>query len=160
MSPSDLQDIINLLSTDPQYSHFAKRIKKDYADSEAIFIKDENQQTIGFCLLYPFALKLNFWDQTFKEEGWVNNDFKFDPNSYELMYMYISSQYRGQGKGSELFKRAMELARLKKATTIYAYVSDKNPKVLSFYQKHDAEIIHDFADEDMEISTAYLMWKM
>jgi GNAT superfamily N-acetyltransferase len=100
---------------------------------------------------------MRVWEKVFKEEGWYSGDFDPD-NSYELMYMYIAPEYRGKGIGTRLFKKVTDFTKENKIKQIYAYVSDRNPKALSFYKKMKANILQDLSDE--EITSAFLKWNL
>lgn len=125
----------------------------------AYFVK-EGEEGIGFCILSLSPLKMRQWEKTFKEEGWVREDFQIDISSFELMYLYIKPEFRRKGNATELFDKVIRRSKALGIKSIYAYVSDTNNAALEFYRKSGAEIIHDFSERNEGISTAFMVWRI
>ena len=168
MTQQDLEEVVKIISDDPKYRHFIDRIKKDFNDSKqkgipvamhAYFIK-EDDKSIGFCILSLSPLKMRQWEKTFREEGWVKQDFQIDISSFELMYLYIKPEFRRKGKATELFNKVIRRSKALGIKSIYAYVSDTDNAALEFYRRSGAEIIHDFSDETEGISAAFMVWQL
>jgi len=164
MSRDEIKVIADIVGGDKTYSHFVKRINKEFDDSDEkrnsevyVFFQEEADKQIGFCVVGSSPTKMKVWEKVFKEEGWVNPNFEMT-RAFELMYMYIAPEYRRQGLGSKLFQKAHDFTNEQKVNEIYAYVSDQNPGAVSFYQKMNAKIIQDFSDE--ETTAAFLQWKL
>lgn len=165
MTRDEIMEIARLVEGDDKYSHFVKRINKEFdlADEDRksqvhiIFQKKDNKK-IGFCVIGHSPAKMRTWENVFKEEGWVDKDFEMKTPSYELMYMYIKPDLRKKGFGNKLLKKAFGFAKNKDVDAIYSYVSDKTPNSLEFYKRMDAKIIQDFSDS--ETSAAFLSWNL
>ena len=165
MTRDEIREIADIVGDDRSYSHFVRRINKEFdlADEDRnsnVFVKilTEGDKKIGFCVIGFSPAKMKVWNKTFKEEGWVNKNFKMDGTPFELMYMYVRPEERRRGLGSKLFEMAVELAKSRQIKEIYAYVSDQSKRALEFYRKMKAEIIKDFSDDEM--STAFLRWQL
>lgn len=164
MSRDEIRIIAEIVGGDRTYSHFVHRINKEFEASDEdrnskvfVLFEEEGDKKVGFSVIGSSPAKMRVWEKVFKEEGWYSGAFDPD-NSYELMYMYISPEYRGKGAGTRLFKRVTDFTRENKIKNIYAYVSDRNPKALSFYKKMNASILQDLSDE--EITSAFLKWNL
>jgi len=166
MSRDEIREIAKIVGDDKSYSHFVKRINKEFEASDeernskvyVLFEENEEGKKVGFAVIGHSPAKMKIWGKTFKEEGWVDKDFEMDSDPFELMYMYVQPEHRGEGHSNNLFKKTLEFTRGKGVDSIYAYVSDKSPAALNFYKKKNAKIIQDFSDEDS--STAFLSWKL
>jgi ribosomal protein S18 acetylase RimI-like enzyme len=162
----EIREIAAIVGGDKTYSHFLHRINKEFemADEErnsnvyVLFQEDPKGKRIGFCVIGHSPKKMKVWGRTFKEEGWVGQDFEIKDPAYELMYMYVRPELRSKGLGSDLFTRAMDFAKDRKVKAVYAYVSDRNQNSLSFYKKMKARILQDFSGEGL--SAAFLEWKL
>ncbi len=168
MTQSDFEEVVRIIGDDPKYRHFINRIEKDFSDSKhtgipvamhAYFIK-EGKESIGFCILSLSPLKMRQWEKTFKEEGWVGEDFHIDISSFELMYLYIKPKFRRKGKATELFNKVFKRSKALGIKSIYAYVSDTDNAALEFYRKSGAKIIYDFSEKEEGISTAFMVWQL
>jgi ribosomal protein S18 acetylase RimI-like enzyme len=164
MSRDEIRIIAEIVGGDRTYSHFVHRINKEFELSDEdrnskvfVLFEEEGDKKIGFSVIGASPAKMRVWEKVFKEEGWYSGDFDPD-NSYELMYMYIAPEYRGKGIGTRLFKKVTDFTKENKIKQIYAYVSDRNPKALSFYKKMKANILQDLSDE--EITSAFLKWNL
>lgn len=169
--------IIKILDGDKKYASFASRVTKDFNSSETsgipvamqAFFAENGEEDIGFCVISISPLKMRQWEKTFKEEGWVKQDFKIDVSSFELMYMYVKLFHRRKGWGSKLFTKVLNYAKRTGIRSIYAFVSDTDKKSLSFYEQSSkaspyeskgVEIIYSLSDEGGVNSSAFLMWKL
>lgn len=164
MTQSDFEKVVKIIGGDSKYHHFIDKIKKDLSDSKlkgipvamhAYFIKG-----IGFCILSLSPLKMRQWEKTFKEEGWVKQDFHIDISSFELMYLYIKPEFRRKGKATKVFNQVIKRSRALGIKSIYAYVSDTDNAALEFYRSSGAIIIHNFSDKTEGISTAFMVWQL
>ncbi|MBU1031507.1 GNAT family N-acetyltransferase [Patescibacteria group bacterium] len=168
MTQQNFEEVVKIIGDDPKYRHFIDRIKKDFDNSKLkgipvamhAYFKKEGEENIGFCILSLSPLKMKQWEKTFKEEGWVGEDFKIDISSFELMYMYIKPGFRRKGKATQIFNKVIKRSKTLGIKSIYAYVSDTNNAALEFYRKSGAKIIHDFSDEAENISAAFMVWKL
>ncbi len=166
MSRDEIREIADIVGDDKAYTHFVKRINKEFdlSDEErnskvyVIFQENKKGERIGFVVIGHSPAKMKVWGQTFRDEGWVKNDFQMDADPFELMYMYVKPELRGQGYSNKLFKKVLAFTKDKGIREIYAYVSDRSPAALNFYKKKKAKIIQDFSDEDL--STAFLSWQL
>ncbi len=166
MSRDEIREIADIVGDDKAYTHFVKRINKEFdlSDEErnskvyVIFQENEKGKRIGFVVIGHSPAKMKVWGQTFKEEGWVDDDFQMGADPFELMYMYVQPKQRGKGYSNRLFKKVVDFTKEKDIKEIYAYVSDRSPAALNFYKKKKAKVIQDFSDEGF--STAFLSWKL
>jgi GNAT superfamily N-acetyltransferase len=166
MSRDEIREIADIVGDDKAYTHFVKRINKEFdiSDEErnskvyVIFEEDKNGERVGFVVIGHSPAKMKVWGQTFRDEGWVDDDFQMDADPFELMYMYVKPEQRGKGHSNRLFEKVLAFTKEKDIKEIYAYVSDRSPAALSFYKKKKANIIQDFSDEGF--STAFLSWKL
>lgn len=101
---------------------------------------------------------MKVWEEVFKEEGWVGKEYKMPTPCYELMYMYIKPEEREKGMGSKLFDQVVSFTNDEGVRAIYAYVGDKLPAALNFYQKKGAVVIKDLSDGDN--SNAFLEYRV
>lgn len=164
MTQDDLRIISTMMKSDRTYGHFYKRIHKEFDRNsieenqqvDTLYVYDE-EDPIGFLILSPSETKLKIWAQTFKDEGWVNDDFSIEPKtSRELMYMYVKPAYRGLGNGMRLMKNMNNISQARGVTHIYAYVGDKTDRALHFYTKRGAKVIEDFSDDEIYSAFIYL----
>ena len=166
MSRDEIREIADIVGDDKAYTHFVKRINKEFdlSDKErnskvyVLFEEDDKGERVGFVVIGHSPAKMRVWSQTFKEEGWVTDDFKMDSDPFELMYMYVQPEQRGKGYSNQLFDKVLDFTKEKKIKEIYAYVSDRSPAALNFYKKKKANIIQDFSDQDL--STAFVSWQL
>lgn len=168
MTQQDFEEVVKIIGDDNKYRHFIKRIKKDFDDSKhkgipvamhAYFVK-EGEESIGFCILSLSPLKMRQWEKTFIEEGWEREDFHIDISSFELMYLYIKPEFRRKRKATQLFDKVIKRSKALGIKSIYAYVSDTDNAALEFYRKSGVKIIHDFSDEEENISAAFMVWRL
>lgn len=166
MSRDEIREIADIVGDDKAYTHFVKRINKEFdlSDEErnskvyVIFQENKKGKRIGFVVIGHSPAKMKVWGQTFKEEGWVDDNFQMGIDPFELMYMYVQPKQRGKGHSNRLFKKVFDFTKEKGIKEIYAYVSDRSPAALNFYKKKKANVIQDFSDEGF--STAFLSWKL
>lgn len=165
MTRDEIKEVADIVGGDRTYAHFIRRINKEFdmADLDRnsnVFVRtiESDGKKVGFCILGFSPSKMKVWNSTFQEEGWVSDGFAMAKTPYELMYMYVSPEYRRRGLGTKLFKGAADFASGKNVKEIYAYVSDQTKRALHFYKKMNAEIIKDFSDG--EVSTAFVRWKL
>lgn len=165
MSGDDIRNIAGIVGGDSTYRHFVKRINKEFeiADEErnthvyVIYQKNKAGKEIGFAVVGHSAAKMRTWEETFKEEGWVDQGYKMPTPCFELMYMYIKPEERHKGTGGRLFDKVVSFTNKEKVKAIYAYVGDKLPAALNFYQKKGAKVIKNLSSDG--ISNAFLEWK-
>ncbi len=160
MDNQNIPTIKEIIGDDPEYRHFIRRIKKELKrgqeEASVLFVEDGDKK-VGFGILGDSPAKMKFWEKTFKEEGWVKEDFKINPDqALELMYVYLKPEYRNKGYGDRLFAQIVAFSRKRGVKELYAYVSDKHDWALKFYQKKKAIVIQDFSDE--ESFAAFLRW--
>lgn len=170
MTAKELNWVTEILEEDKKYSHFAKRLAKDFKENQtkgipaamSVFFIDHKGKRVGFAVISISPIKMREWEKTFKEEGWVEKSFVIDISSFELMYLYVQPEYRRKGKGTALFKNIIVYAKRNNIKKIYAYVNDTTNEGLQFYKKNNAEVIYDFStdDEDGKTAAAFLMWKI
>jgi GNAT superfamily N-acetyltransferase len=165
MTRDEIREIADIVGGDRTYSHFVRRINKEFDLADAnrnsnVFVRtiEEDGKKIGFCVLGYSPAKMQVWRKTFNEEGWVNDSFEMDESPFELMYMYVRPEYRNKGFGTRLLKGAKDFAKEKGIKEIYSYVSDQKGQALDFYKKMSAEIIKDFSDG--ESVTAFIRWRL
>lgn len=166
MTKQDLEEIARIIGDDKRYRHFIDSVTKDFQNSQlkgipvamhSYYIK-EGRKNVGFCVLSLSPLKMRQWEEVFKEEGWVDEDFKINISSFELMYLYIKPQFRRQGKATELLDKVIKKTRSLGIESIYTYVSEIGEAALKFYLKNGAQVIYNFSDNDTH--SAYLMWRL
>lgn len=165
MGNDDIRNIANIVGGDETYSHFARRIHKEFkaADEErnthvyVLYQKNKVGRDIGFAVIGHSAAKMRAWEEAFKEEGWVSDDYSMAWPCFELMYMYIRPEERHKGFGSQLFDRVVGFTNEDKIKAIYAYVGDKLPVALNFYKKKGASVITNLSDDG--VSNAFLEWR-
>src|SRR3990167_3840383 len=148
MSGDDIRNIAEIVGGDNVYRHFVKRINKEFqiADEErnthvyVFYQKNKAGKEVGFAVVGHSAAKMKVWEETFREEGWVDKRFKMATPCYELMYMYVRLEERQKGLGSRLFGQVVDFTRGEKIKAIYAYVGEKLPLALNFYREKGARI--------------------
>lgn len=165
MTSDEIKIIAEVVGGDKTYSHFVKRINKEFETAEVehtsqvkTIFENLNDQIIGFCLLGASPSKMSVWNEIFIEEGWVDKNFKIESDSFELMYMYIKPEFRNKGYGKNLLQKAFDYAKNRSAGQMFAYVSDNSESSLSFYRSMNANTIADLSDG--EITTAFINWKL
>lgn len=166
MSGDDIRNIADIVGGDKTYRHFVKRINKEFeiADEErnthvyVFYQKNRHGEDIGFAVVGHSAAKMRVWEETFKEEGWVDKGFKMATPCFELMYMYIKPEEREKGSGGRLFDKVVSFTSGEGVRAIYAYVGDKLPAAISFYRQKGAAVIKDLSDDG--ISNAFLEWRV
>ena len=166
MTRDEIREIADIVGGDKTYAHFVHRINKEFKLSDAqrnsnvyvLFQEDGRGGRVGFCVIGHSPAKMGVWEKTFKEEGWVDDKYKILNPAFELMYMYVRPEVRDGGVGTKLFTRAIDFAKERKVKGVYAYVSDRNSRALSFYKKMKARTIRDFSGEGL--SAAFLEWKL
>lgn len=164
MTRDEIREIAQIVGGDKTYSHFVHRINKEFEISDEernsnvyVLFQEEGGKRVGFCVIGHSPKKMKVWGKTFKEEGWVGENFEMEDPSFELMYMYVRPEVRTKGAGTKLFSRAMDFAKDRKVKAVYAYVSDRNSNALNFYKKMKARVLQDFSGEGL--SAAFLEWK-
>lgn len=166
MSSDDIRNIAYIVGGDNAYRHFVKRINKEFqiADEErnthvyVFYQKNKWGEDIGFAVVGHSAAKMKVWEETFKEEGWVDESFKMPSPSFELMYMYVKPEEREKGSGSRLFDKVVSFTNEEGVKAIYAYVGDKLPAALNFYRQKGATVLKNLSGDG--ISNAFLEWKV
>lgn len=165
MTRDEVREIASIVSGDGQYKRFVKRINKEFEASDEdrnsnvyVLYVTKGDDKVGFTVIGSSAPKMRMWLKTFKQEGWVNKDFKMASKPFELMYMYVRPEYRDKGYGVKLFDKTVGFTKDNGVGEIYAYVSDRNSVALDFYKRMNAEVIQDFSDE--EITSAFIRWKL
>jgi GNAT superfamily N-acetyltransferase len=166
MTFDEIREIADIVRGDKTYRHFVKRINKEFENAGeernskvyVIFINDFQGRKIGFSVIGHSPAKMRVWQETFLDEGWVDNDFKMKDVVNELMYMYVVPEYRNKGISTELFKKTINHIKNKNVEEVYAYVGDRTSQALDFYKRMNAEIIAEFSDE--ESSSAFLRWQV
>ena len=166
MSGDDIRNIADIVGTDSAYRHFVKRINKEFeiADEErnthvyVFYQKNKAGKEVGFAVVGHSAAKMKVWEETFKEEGWVDKRFKMATPCYELMYMYVRPEAREKGLGGRLFDQVVDFTREEKVKAIYAYVGEKVPTAINFYQQKGAKVIQNLSGDG--VSNAFLEWRV
>lgn len=165
MTRDEIREIAEIVGGDDVYRHFVHRINKEFdaADEKRnsnvyVLFQESGGVQVGFCVIGHSPSKMKVWEQTFREEGWVDEDFKIADPAFELMYMYIKPETRKKGLGKSLFRRATSFAKKKGVRAMYAYVSDTDDHALNFYKKQKASILREFSDEDTK--AAFLSWQL
>lgn len=75
-------------------------------------------------------LKLNFGDS--------QTELK-DNSALEIERIYVLKDYHGKGVGQLLYKKALEIAKMKKVSYVWLGVWEENPRAISFYKKNGFE---------------------
>ena len=166
MSGDDIRNIADIVGSDGIYGHFVKRINKEFeiADEErnthvyVFYQKNKAGKEVGFAVVGHSAAKMKTWEETFKEEGWVDKKFKMATPCFELMYMYVRPEERKKGLGGKLFDQVISFTSEEKVKAIYAYVGEKVPTAINFYQQKGAKIIQNLSGDG--VSNAFLEWKV
>lgn len=168
MTRSDLDRVIKILSKEQKYTAFIQRITKDFQQSQTkgipvamhAFFEKDKEEDAGFCIISLSPLKMKEWEKTFKQEGWVGEDFKIGLSSFELMYLYIKPFFRKKGFGGKLFDKVINYAKKSGIKAVYSYVSDTNQNALHFYKHKGADTIYTLSDEGGANSSAFLVWNV
>ena len=170
MDEQDISEIAAIIGNDKKYQHFIKRIKQDFEDSRTkgipvaikVFYAKKDNKKAGFCIVSISPVKMREWEKTFKEEGWVENDFEIIVSSFELMYMYIKPEFRREGFAAQLFDKVVTYAQKVGIKRLYAFVSDTDDAALKFYLSKNAKVIYEFSSDDPQEKTtgAFLMWDL
>ncbi len=166
MGYDDIRNIASIVGGDNTYRHFVKRINKEFemADEDrnahvyVLYQKNKAGKEVGFVVIGHSAAKMRTWEETFKEEGWVDEKFKMDWPCFELMYMYVKPKERQKGLGSKLFDKVLSFTNKEKIKGIYAYVGDKGPAAIEFYQHKGAKVLTNLSEDG--VSNAFLEWKI
>ena len=165
MTRDEIREIAEIVGGDKTYKRFIHRINKEFEASDEnrnanvyVLIQKAGSKKVGFSVIGHSPTKMKVWETTFKEEGWVGEDFRMDKETFELMYMYVRPEFRGKGYADSLFRKTLAFSRQRKVKEIYAYVSDRVPTSLKFYKKMKAEVLSDFSDEDT--TSAFLRWTL
>ena len=165
MTRDEIREIAEIVGGDKTYSHFVRRINKEFdlSDEERnsqvfVLYALDGEKKVGFCVVGFSPAKMGVWNSVFKEEGWVNKDFKMERDPYELMYMYIKPEFRNRGFGRKLFAKVVDFTKKNKVKEIYAYTNNRSPTSLFFYKKMNGEVLSDFSDT--ESTAAFLRWKL
>lgn len=76
----------------------------------------------------------------------------------EVQRLYIYKQYQSKGIGSQLMKKAFEIAKEQQKSKLWLGVWEHNHQALNFYTKHDYKIVgsHQFVAGN-DISTDYIV---
>jgi diamine N-acetyltransferase len=72
-------------------------------------------------------LKLNFGDS--------QTELK-DNSALEIERIYVLNDYHGKSVGQLLYKKALEIAQMKKVSYVWLGVWEENPRAISFYKKN------------------------
>jgi GNAT superfamily N-acetyltransferase len=154
MSRDDIRRITHIVEDDSLYKHFVRRINKEFdiADEQRnahvhVLYEEDGDSEIAFCVIGDSPSKMKVWENTFKEEGWVKQDFEMEGPIFELMYLYVRPEYRHKGIGTKLFQRAFDFSK-----------NNGDSSSLDFYKTNGAKVIEDFSDS--EISAAFLEWHL
>ena len=166
MSGDDIRNIAEIVGGDNVYRHFVKRINKEFqiADEErnthvyVFYQKNKAGKEVGFAVVGHSAAKMKVWEETFREEGWVDKRFKMATPCYELMYMYVRPEERRKGLGSKLFDKVVSFTSEEKVKAIYAYVGEKLPLALNFYREKGARILTNLSGDGA--ANAFLEWRV
>lgn len=78
-----------------------------------------NQEIIAY-------LKINF--------GISQTEFK-DENTLEIQRIYVLKEFQGMQVGKSLYKKVIDIARLKQVDYVWLGVWEKNPNAIQFYEK-------------------------
>jgi ribosomal protein S18 acetylase RimI-like enzyme len=91
--------------------------------SHFFFIKDK-ERNIGY-------LKLNM--------GPSQTELK-DETALEIERIYVIQEYQGKKVGQQLYEKAIQVAKEKKAQYVWLGVWEENHKAIQFYQKNGFEV--------------------
>jgi ribosomal protein S18 acetylase RimI-like enzyme len=72
-------------------------------------------------------LKLNFGDS--------QTELK-DKTALEIERIYVLKDFHGKSVGQMLYKKALEIAQMKKVSYVWLGVWEENPRAISFYKKN------------------------
>lgn len=166
MSEDEIRTIAGIVGKDEAYRHFVRRINKEFkiADQErnthvfVLYQKNKAGKAVGFAVVGHSMAKMKVWEETFKEEGWVDQNWQLATPCFELMYMYIRPEERKKGLGSKLFDKVMAFTTKQQVKAVYAYVGDRLPAALNFYKAKGARVIQNLSDGG--ISNAFLEWRL
>ncbi len=92
-------------------------------NSHFFFIKD-GERNIGY-------LKLNM--------GPSQTELK-DETALEIERIYVIQEYQGKKVGQQLYEKAIQVAKEKKAQYVWLGVWEENQKAIQFYQKNGFEV--------------------
>ncbi len=166
MSGDDIRSVASIVGGDTTYRHFVKRINKEFeiADVErnthvyVFYQKNRRGEDIGFAVVGHSKAKMRVWEETLKEEGWVDKGFRMPTPCFELMYMYVRPEEREKGLGGKLFDQVVSFTKEEGVKAIYAYVGDKSATAINFYRKKGAAVLTNLSADG--ISNAFLEWKV
>lgn len=166
VSGDDIRTIADIVGGDNAYAHFVRRINKEFeiADEErnarvyVLYQENGRGKRVGFAVIGHSPVKMKVWQETFVDEGWVDDDYEMTTPCYELMYMYIQPKSREKGWGSKLFKRVLSFSRKDGIKGIYAYVGEEMPVAFNFYSRRNGMVIKDFSGDG--VSNAFFEWRL
>lgn len=163
MTRDEIREIAQIVGGDKTYRHFVRRINKEFDSSDEnrnsevyVLYAESGGRKIGFSVIGHSPAKMSVWKNVFREEGWIDQDFKMAESPYELMYMYVKPEYRNKGFGEKLFKKVLEFTKGNQVKEIYAYIGDRSLSSLLFYKKMKCQVLKDLSDS--ETTSAFLRW--
>jgi ribosomal protein S18 acetylase RimI-like enzyme len=120
-SSNSKENMDKYLNENLSIEKLSEELKND--SSYFFFIKDK-ERNIGY-------LKLNM--------GPSQTELK-DETALEIERIYVIKEYQGKKVGQELFEKAIQVAKEKKAQYIWLGVWEENHKAIQFYQKNGFEV--------------------
>jgi len=120
-SSNSKENMDKYLNENLSIEKLSEELKND--SSYFFFIKDK-ERNIGY-------LKLNM--------GPSQTELK-DETALEIERIYVIKEYQGKKVGQELFEKAIQVAKEKKAQYIWLGVWEENHKAIQFYQKNGFEM--------------------
>lgn len=93
-------------------------------ESSVFFFIKDGSQNIGY-------LKLNM--------GPSQTELK-DETALEIERIYVIQEYQGKKVGQQLYEKAIQVAKEKKAQYVWLGVWEENHKAIQFYQKNGFEV--------------------
>lgn len=133
------EDMEEYLKSNFTHAQLEKEIENQYSK---IFIVKKNEEVVAY-------MKVNF-DKAQTEEGYKD--------TLEVQRIYVLKEYKGQGIGKLLMKKAIEITRSNNLKYIWLGVWEHNYAAIKFYEKKGFEKFstHVFKLGDDE-QTDYLM---
>jgi ribosomal protein S18 acetylase RimI-like enzyme len=59
-----------------------------------------------------------------------------DKTALEIERIYVLKDFHGKSVGQMLYKKALEIAQMKKVSYVWLGVWEENPRAISFYKKN------------------------
>lgn len=136
--PSDLkqlqiigrQTFLETFSEGNSEENMKKYLEEGFAEEKLLLeLQDPNAEfyfATSECDVIGY-LKLNFGDS--------QTELK-DNTALEIERIYVLKDFHGKSVGQMLYKKALEIAQMKKVSYVWLGVWEENPRAISFYKKN------------------------